>query len=74
MKQTNQTNLTANAVAVESAIGNRAPLWRVAWFGGWRGAILTDSGGYQIFSLRGRRTISERARFSKARAMAPNNC
>ena len=29
-------------------------------FGGWRGAILTDSGGYQIFSLRGRRTISER--------------
>ena len=28
-------------------------------FCGWRRAILTDSGGYQIFSLRARRTISE---------------
>ena len=33
-------------------------------FGGWRGAILTDSGGYQIFSLRDSRVISEEgARF-----------
>ncbi|MEP7049524.1 MAG: tRNA guanosine(34) transglycosylase Tgt [Pseudomonadota bacterium] len=29
-------------------------------FMGWRGAVLTDSGGYQIFSLPGERTISER--------------
>lgn len=28
-------------------------------FCGWRRAILTDSGGYQIFSLRARRTIGE---------------
>lgn len=28
-------------------------------FGGWGGAILTDSGGYQIFSLHGRCRISE---------------
>ncbi|MGI9337841.1 MAG: tRNA guanosine(34) transglycosylase Tgt [Gammaproteobacteria bacterium] len=28
-------------------------------FGGWRGAILTDSGGYQIFSLRERCVIKE---------------
>lgn len=28
-------------------------------FMGWRRAILTDSGGYQVFSLRGRRTIDE---------------
>jgi queuine tRNA-ribosyltransferase len=25
----------------------------------WKGAILTDSGGYQIFSLRGRRTLDD---------------
>lgn len=29
-------------------------------FMGWQGAVLTDSGGYQIFSLPGERTISER--------------
>jgi len=29
-------------------------------FMGWDGAVLTDSGGYQIFSLPGERTISER--------------
>ncbi|HEX7086455.1 MAG TPA: tRNA guanosine(34) transglycosylase Tgt [Vicinamibacterales bacterium] len=28
-------------------------------FTGWPGAILTDSGGYQVFSLEGRRTVSE---------------
>ena len=28
-------------------------------FAGWRRPILTDSGGYQIFSLRARRTLSE---------------
>jgi queuine tRNA-ribosyltransferase len=28
-------------------------------FIGWEGAILTDSGGYQVFSLEGRRTVSE---------------
>jgi queuine tRNA-ribosyltransferase len=33
-------------------------------FMGWQGPILTDSGGYQIFSLAGDRTISEKgARF-----------
>jgi queuine tRNA-ribosyltransferase len=33
-------------------------------FMGWAGPVLTDSGGYQIFSLPGARTISERgARF-----------
>jgi len=29
-------------------------------FMGWQGAVLTDSGGFQIFSLPGERTISER--------------
>jgi len=29
-------------------------------FMGWSGAVLTDSGGYQIFSLPGERSISER--------------
>ncbi|HEY5376593.1 MAG TPA: tRNA guanosine(34) transglycosylase Tgt [Polyangiaceae bacterium] len=29
-------------------------------FMGWQGAVLTDSGGYQIFSLPGERSISER--------------
>ncbi len=29
-------------------------------FMGWPGAVLTDSGGFQIFSLAGERTISER--------------
>ena len=29
-------------------------------FMGWAGAVLTDSGGYQIFSLPGERSISER--------------
>ena len=29
-------------------------------FMGWRGAVLTDSGGYQIFSLPGERSITER--------------
>ena len=29
-------------------------------FMGWQGAVLTDSGGYQIFSLPGERTVSER--------------
>jgi queuine tRNA-ribosyltransferase len=29
-------------------------------FMAWQGAVLTDSGGYQIFSLPGERTISER--------------
>lgn len=29
-------------------------------FMGWQGAVLTDSGGYQIFSLPGERTISQR--------------
>jgi queuine tRNA-ribosyltransferase len=29
-------------------------------FMGWQGAVLTDSGGFQIFSLPGKRTISER--------------
>jgi len=29
-------------------------------FMGWEGAVLTDSGGYQIFSLPGERSISER--------------
>jgi queuine tRNA-ribosyltransferase len=29
-------------------------------FMGWRGAVLTDSGGYQIFSLPGERSISQR--------------
>jgi queuine tRNA-ribosyltransferase len=28
-------------------------------FQSWNGAILTDSGGYQIFSLRGRRTLDD---------------
>ena len=28
-------------------------------FQAWRRAILTDSGGYQIFSLRGRRTLDD---------------
>src|SRR4026207_803292 len=28
-------------------------------FIGWRGPILTDSGGYQVFSLAARRTIDE---------------
>lgn len=28
-------------------------------FSGWRGPILSDSGGFQVFSLRGIRTISE---------------
>jgi len=28
-------------------------------FQSWRGAILTDSGGYQVFSLRGRRTLDD---------------
>jgi queuine tRNA-ribosyltransferase len=28
-------------------------------FQAWKGAILTDSGGYQIFSLRGRRTLDD---------------
>ena len=28
-------------------------------FIGWDGALLTDSGGYQVFSLEGRRTVSE---------------
>lgn len=38
-------------------------------FGGWRRPILTDSGGYQIFSLRTRRTLTEEgAHFS-----APHN-
>jgi queuine tRNA-ribosyltransferase len=33
-------------------------------FMGWRGPVLTDSGGYQIFSLPGDRTLSEEgARF-----------
>jgi queuine tRNA-ribosyltransferase len=29
-------------------------------FMGWQGAVLTDSGGFQIFSLAGERTITER--------------
>ena len=29
-------------------------------FMGWQGAVLTDSGGFQIFSLSGERTITER--------------
>ena len=28
-------------------------------FASWRAAILTDSGGYQVFSLRGRRTLDD---------------
>jgi queuine tRNA-ribosyltransferase len=29
------------------------------WFMGWNGAILTDSGGYQVFSLSDRRKVTE---------------
>ena len=40
----------------EDLIGRKAGLHR---FIGWEGAILTDSGGYQVFSLEGRRRITE---------------
>ena len=40
----------------EDLIGRKAGLHR---FIGWDGAILTDSGGYQVFSLEGRRRITE---------------
>jgi queuine tRNA-ribosyltransferase len=40
----------------EDLIGRKGGLHR---FIGWEGAILTDSGGYQVFSLEGRRRITE---------------
>ena len=40
----------------EDLIGRKGGLHR---FIGWDGAILTDSGGYQVFSLEGRRRITE---------------
>ena len=40
----------------EDLIARRGGLHR---FIGWDGAILTDSGGYQVFSLEGRRRITE---------------
>jgi queuine tRNA-ribosyltransferase len=40
----------------EDLIARRGGLHR---FIGWDGALLTDSGGYQVFSLAGRRTVSE---------------
>lgn len=61
----------ARALGFEIILGNAFHLWLrpgaeiirrfggLHGFGGWRGAILTDSGGYQIYSLRERRTLSE---------------
>lgn len=49
-------------------------------FCGWRRAILTDSGGYQIFSLRDRRTICEDGALFRAphngekRMLTPEKC
>ncbi|MGE3274672.1 MAG: tRNA guanosine(34) transglycosylase Tgt [Vicinamibacterales bacterium] len=40
----------------EALIARRGGLHR---FTGWSGPILTDSGGYQVFSLSGRRTLDE---------------
>ena len=40
----------------EDLIGRSGGLHR---FIGWDGAILTDSGGYQVFSLEGRRRITD---------------
>ena len=49
-------------------------------FSGWRRPVLTDSGGYQIFSLRKRRTLSEEGAVffaphnGEKRALTPELC
>ncbi len=50
------TRITCTCARAKTSSAAKAGLHR---FIGWDGAILTDSGGYQVFSLEGRRRITD---------------